>query len=92
MSKPKTATIEIDADLKARLTLLASKSGRSFMDLTEGILRTHADQLEYTADQYADDEQRWQRYLETGKAIAFEDIRTKLQSLASEAANKQDIQ
>ncbi len=34
----------------------------------------------------ADDEQRWQRYLETGASVSFEAVRAKLRGLAAEAA------
>jgi predicted transcriptional regulator len=91
MTDSKNNTLEIDTDLKVRLAALASRSGQSFAELAQDILRTHADEQERTIIEYAEDEQRWQRYLETGKTIPFEKIRSKLQGLSAEAAHHRDI-
>ena len=90
MTDSKNDTLEIDPDLKIRLAALASRSGQSFTELAQNVLRSHADKQERDMTEYAEDEQRWQRYLETGESIPFENIRAKLQGLAAEAAHKQD--
>jgi predicted transcriptional regulator len=91
MADSKKDAIEIDPDLKVRLSALASRSGQSFAELAQIVLRTHADEQERAIIEYAEDEQRWQRYLETGKTIPFEKIRAKLQEHSAEAAHHRDI-
>ena len=81
-------TLYIDADLMVRIKALASKSGRSFADMAESILRSHADKEDRKLLERAEDEKRWQRYLSEGQTVPFETVRHKLRGLASEAAQK----
>ena len=86
------SSLKIDSELRARLTALASRHGTSFEALAEAILRAHADEQERLVDEFAEDEERWQRYLATGESIPFETVRNKLRSLASAAARKVEAQ
>ena len=90
MSHSDKSTVSIDPDLQARLTALASKNGQTVSELAEHVLRGHADQQERLAAEYAEDEERWQRYLETGETIPFDAVRSKLQGMAGKAAHLQD--
>ena len=84
----KNDTLHIDADLMVRIKALASKSGRSFADMAESILRSHADEEDRKLLELADDEQRWQHYLSEGQSVPFATVRHKLRGLAAEAAQK----
>jgi len=86
----KNETLQIDPDLRVRLKALASRTGRSFADFAESVLRSHADEQERKIIERAEDEQRWQRYLSEGRTIPFEAVRGKLHGLAAEAAGKAD--
>jgi len=88
----KNNTLQIAPDLQVRLKALASKTGRSFADFAESVLRSHADEEERKIVERAEDEQRWQSYLAGGRTIPFETVRNKLHGLAAEAAQKADRQ
>jgi predicted transcriptional regulator len=88
----KNNTLQIDPNLRVRLKALASKTGRSFADFAESVLRSHADEEERKILERAEDEQRWQRYLAGGRTIPFETVRNKLHGLAAEAAQKAEPQ
>ena len=89
MSDPKDDTLELDPDLKARLAALAARSGQTLPELAEAVLRRHADEQERTVAEYANDEQRWQRYLQTGQSVPFQTVQARLRKLAGEAARRQ---
>ena len=82
----KTTSLNIDPELRSRLTSLAARSGTSFADLAESVLRTHADEQERMMDELAEDEERWQRYVAGGQTIPFETVRSHLHGLAAQAA------
>ncbi len=84
--------IQIAPDLRVRLMALASRSGVSFSDLAESILRAHADEQERMISELAEDEDRWQRYLAGGQTIPFETVRSHLHGLAAQAAQKAEPQ
>ena len=88
----KNNSLQIDPDLRVRLKALASKTGRSFADFAEGVLRSHAEEEERKILERAEDEQRWQRYLAGGRTIPFETVRNKLHGLAAQAAQKAEPQ
>jgi predicted transcriptional regulator len=92
MRAPKTQPLEIDAHLQARLSALAKKKGTSLADFAESVLRSYADEVERAISEYAEDESRWQRYLETGASVPFESVRAKLRGLVAEATRKTDPQ
>lgn len=83
------AHIEIDPALKKRLSDLADQLGRPLREITEGFLRDQASEVELALAMSAEDDQRWQTYLETGNAMSFNDIRGVLKQnmiLADQAA------
>ncbi|OWV69727.1 hypothetical protein ATY75_08650 [Rhizobium sp. N122] len=92
MPAPKTQPLDIDAHLQARLGVLAKKQGASLADFAESVLRSYADEAERAISEQAEDEARWQRYLETGVSVPFEAVRAKLRGFAAEAARKADPQ
>lgn len=92
MNMPKSETLMIDSALRSRLTALAEREGASFPEFAERLLRSHADEAERAIVERAEDEQRWQRYIETGAAVPFETVRSKLAHLAGQAAQKMEPQ
>ncbi|OWV80273.1 hypothetical protein ATY77_26005 [Rhizobium sp. R634] len=92
MAPSKTPPLEIDPQLQARLGVLAKRQGASLADFTESVLRSYADEAERAISEHAEDESRWQRYVETGTSVPFETIRAKLRGLAADAAGKTDPQ
>lgn len=92
MRTPKTQPLEIDPHLQARLGVLAKRRGASLEDLAESVLRSYADEAERTLTEQADDENRWQRYIETGVSVSFDTVRAKLRGLAADAARQADPQ
>lgn len=81
-------TVSIDGDLKKRLAVIAEREGSTVSELAESVLRLHAEDVERQEAEFAEDDRRWARYLETGEYIAFEDFMSELQSLADEAGRK----
>lgn len=80
MSDSENSTVHIDPDLKARL---ASRSERTLDELAQAVPRSHADEQERAAAEYAEDDQRWQRYLQTGQGVPFQAVRSRLRKLAT---------
>ncbi|MEI1250443.1 hypothetical protein [Rhizobium aouanii] len=72
--------------------MLAEKQGASLADFAEGVQRSYADEAERKISEQAEDEGRWQRYLETGASVPFETVRARLRGFAAEAARKADPQ
>lgn len=81
-------TLNLSPALAARLENLAAQSGLSTSELVEAVLIAHADEQERRQAEFAEDDARWQRYVEDGQAIPFETIRNKLHGLAAQAAQK----
>ncbi len=82
--------LTIDADLEARLSALAARTGRTVSDLAETVLRRHADEQERLIAELAEDEARWQHYLASRTSVAFDDVHRRLRHLAAEAAAKSE--
>jgi predicted transcriptional regulator len=81
-------TVSIDGDLKKRLAVIAEREGSTVSELAEGVLRLHAEDVERQEAEFAEDDRRWARYLETGETISAEDMKAKLRALADEAGRK----
>lgn len=81
-------TVSIDGDLKKRLAAIAEREGSTVSELAESVLRLHAEDVERQEHEFAEDDRRWARYLETGECISLEDFMVELQSLADEAGCK----
>lgn len=92
MRTPKPHPLEIDPHLQVLLGVLAKRRGASLEDLAESVLRSYADEAERAITEQAEDESRWQRYLETGASVSFDTVRAKLRGLAADAARKADPQ
>ena len=84
--------LDLDPELQARLSDLATRAGVSVAGIAESVLRAHVDEQERMNDELNEDEQRWQRYLAGGQTIPFEAVRGKLHKLAWEAAQKAEPQ
>lgn len=78
----------IDRDLSERLSVIAEREGSTLSELAEAVLRLHAEEAERMAEEFAEDDRRWARYLETGESISLEDILVELDTLADEARRK----
>ena len=81
----KTHTLTVNPELEERLTTLAERLGVSYHDLAMAILERHADEQERLLAEIQEDEQRWQRYLASGRSIPLNKVRSRLQQLATEA-------
>jgi predicted transcriptional regulator len=81
-------TVSIDGDLKKRLAVIAEREGSTVSELAEGVLRLHAEDVERQEAEFAEDDRRWARYLETGESISLEDMKAKLHALADQAGRK----
>lgn len=88
----KNAPLQLTDDLQARLNSLAAKTGRSSDELAEDILREHIERTEREISEAAEDEARWQRYLETGQTVPLDSIRGKLHTLAAQAVRQVEPQ
>jgi len=88
----KNESLHLAPELQVRLRVLAAKSGRTLEELAENILRAHADEQERVVAERQEDEQRWQRYLETGQTISLDSVRGKLHTLAGQSATKAELQ
>ena len=80
--------LAIDRELIERLSAIADREGSTLSELAESVLRQHAEEAERVAEEFAEDDRRWAKYLETGESISLEDMRAKLQALADEAGRK----
>lgn len=85
-------TLHISGDLEARLGAIARHTGQTIEELADTVLRAHADAQEQGTQEEAEDEHRWQRYLETGQTVSVETVRGKLHALADQAAKAADSQ
>lgn len=80
--------LAIDSELSERLSVIAEREGSTLSELAETVLRQHAEEAERLAEEFAEDDRRWARYLETGESISLEDMLTDLDALADEARRK----
>lgn len=84
--------IDIAEDLKIRLGALASESGHTVEEMADQVLRSHVDAHERAIIEKAEDERRWQRYLESGQTISLDSLRGKLHTLAQDAGFQSERQ
>ncbi len=66
--------LAIDRELSERLSVIAEREGSTLSELAENVLRQHAEEAERLAEEFAEDDRRWAKYLETGESISLEDI------------------
>ena len=86
----KKRPLEIDPHLQARLGALTKRRGASLEDLAESVQRSYTDETEHAITEQADNEKRWQRYLETDVSALFNTVRTRLRGLAADAGRCAD--
>lgn len=91
MPDTKSEPLYLDPSLRARLVALAERQGTTLSDFAEDVLRAHADDTERAAQELAEDDRRWRRYLSTGEGASAETVREKLQRLAATAAQQADL-
>lgn len=82
MADHETGTVELDADLSARLRLLAASMGRDVSSVARDIIRSHMDLAEQGQEFLHEDESRWQQYLATGETLSADEVRRRLHDLA----------
>ena len=82
MTDQDTGTVELDADLSARLRSLAASMGQDVSAVASDILRSHMDLAEQGEEFLHEDEIRWQQYLATGEALPVEEVQARLRELA----------
>lgn len=80
--------VAIDRELTQRLSAIAEREGSTLSELAESVLRQHAEEAERQAEEFAEDDLRWAKYLKTGESISLEDMRAKLKALADQASPK----
>lgn len=83
-----TMGVKLDDETRARLKQLGELKQRSMHWLMKDAIHRYLDAEEHYEREKAEDAARWQRYLETGTAIPHADVTTRLQALATEAAQK----
>ena len=92
MTATKPDTVSIDPALQVRLSTLASRSGLSVDELAGRVLADHVENAERSSAEYAEDDARWQRYLESGTVVPAQAIRSKLRNYAAQAAAQPEPQ
>lgn len=80
--------LAIDRELSERLSVIAERERSTLSELAENVLRQHAEEAERLAEEFAEDDRRWARYIETGESISLGDILVELDTLADEARRK----
>lgn len=77
-----TQHLPIDPDLHERLSAMAEKQGIPFDELALNVLHNHAD------FDIAEDERRYQKYLETGESVSLEEFRANIQGYIQDARKR----
>ena len=90
MDTMETDRIDIDDSLTQRLAAIAKDQGITASDLANDVLRSFTEEIEETIASVdtAEDERRWQKYLETGESVSMEEFRAELHELAAKSAAK----
>jgi predicted transcriptional regulator len=83
-----TMGVKLDEETRARLRKLGEIRQRSPHWLMKEAIHRYLDTEERYEGEKAEDHARWQRYLDTGTAIPHEDVKTRLNELAEQAAQK----
>ncbi len=75
-------------NLEKQLEKFAKEEGQTAEVLATDVLQRHVEYKERYAKEKIEDEQRWQRYLDTGECISQEQMSLKIKSLIGEAKAK----
>ena len=70
-----TTTIRLPDELKARIAKAAERAGTSPHSFILDAIAEKTEQAERCADFYAEADQRWAEFLETGESISWEEAR-----------------
>lgn len=70
-----TTTIRLPEELKARVAKAAARAGTSPHSFILEAIAEKTEQAERRADFYAEADQRWAEFLETGESIPWEEMR-----------------
>lgn len=71
-----TTTIRLPDELKARIAKAAEAAGTTSHNFILEAIAEKAEQAERRADFYAQADQRWAEFLETGESIPWEEARS----------------
>ncbi len=83
-----TMGVKLDTTTRARLKELGELKHRSPHWLMKDAIHRYLDAEERYEREKAADLARWQRYLETGTALPHEDVKTRLDELATQATQR----
>ena len=83
-----TMGVKLDDETRVRLKALGERKQRSMHWLMKEAIHRYLDAEEHYEREKAEDAARWQRYLETEAAIPHEDVKTRLEVLATQATKK----
>ncbi|MEM1383902.1 MAG: hypothetical protein AAF713_08945 [Pseudomonadota bacterium] len=91
MTEKSTHPVNLPHDLHERLKALGGRDGYTLDEITDRVLRAYVEIEERAITEHAEDERRWQRYLETGICHPIEDLRSELRRLAGDAARQSEV-
>jgi len=83
-----TVGVKLDAETRERLKRLGEARQRSTHWLMKDAIGRYLEAEERYEHEKAEDQARWQRFVETGTAISHEEVTARLDALAEEAARK----
>ncbi len=83
-----TVGVKLDGETRERLRRLGETRQRSTHWLMKDAIARYLEAEERYEHEKAEDLVRWQRYVETGRAIPHEDAAVRLDALAERAARK----
>jgi len=91
MSAESTKSVQVSEDVHYRMKVIAERNGATVDDFADSALRAHVDDVEHGIIEAAEDERRWEHYLNGGKTIPADEFRKKLHRLAAQAAAKVEM-
>lgn len=83
-----TMGVKLDEEVRTRLKKLGEIRQRSPHWLMKEAIHRYLDTEEHYEREKAEDQARWQRYLDTGTAIPHENVKARLNELAEQAAQR----
>ena len=88
MSKTTTVAVKLDMETRARLNQLGEAKQRSPHWLMKQAIGRFLDVEERYEREKAEDQARWERYLETDEYVTGQDMKSRLGQMAREADEK----
>ena len=77
-----SVVLELDPELGEKLSDLAARLGRTVPELAVHVLEAYARDEQRSALEEAEDERRWQRYVESGVSVPGDAVQRRLRELA----------